>query len=107
MVKYGVMASLAMVVDTMMLSAPTAQARNLYFDMWCQEQGFEKARCDERRAEDVAQFEEYWRAVERYEEQYVVERENYKNFRDELNTLDEASQAGLQGYDPENSPRPE
>lgn len=107
MVKYGVMASLAMVVGTMMLSTPAAQARNLYFDMWCQEQGFEKARCDERRAEDVAQFEEYWRAVERYEEQYVVERENYKNFRDELNTLDQTSQAGHQDYDPENSPRPQ
>ena len=107
MVKYGLMASLAMVVGMMMLSAPAAQARNLYFDIWCQEQGFEKARCDERRAEDVAQFEEYWRAVERYEEQYVVERENYKNFRDELNTLDQTSQAGHQDYDPENSPRPQ
>jgi len=107
MVKYGLMAGLAMVVGTMMLSAPAAQARNLYFDMWCQEQGFEKARCDERRAEDVALFEEYWRAVERYEEQYVVERENYKNFRDELNTLDQTSQAGHQDFDPENSPRPQ
>ncbi len=107
MVKSGVMAGLALVVGSMMLSAPAAEARNLYFDLWCQEQGYDKARCDERRAEDVAQFEEYWRAVERYEEQYVVERENYKNFRDELNTLDETSQAGFQGYDPENSPRPE
>ena len=107
MVKSGVMAGLALVVGSMMLSAPAAEARNLYFDLWCQVQGYDKARCDERRAEDVAQFEEYWRAVERYEEQYVVERENYKNFRDELNTLDETSQAGFQGYDPENSPRPE
>ena len=107
MVKSGVMAGLALVVGSMMLSAPAAEARNLYFDLWCQEQGYDKARCDERRAEDVAQFEEYWRAVERYDEQYVVERENYKNFRDELNTLDETSQAGFQGYGPENSPRPE
>jgi hypothetical protein len=101
------MASLAMVVGTMMLSAPAAQARNLYLDMWCKEQGLEKARCDERRAEDVAVFEEYWRAVERYEEKYVVERENYKNFRDELNNLDEASHAGFQGHDAEKSPRPD
>lgn len=107
MVKSGVMAGLALVVGTMMLSAPAAEARNLYFDLWCQEQGYDKARCDERRSEDVAQFEEYWRAVERYEEQYVVERDNYKNFRDELNTLDQTSQAGFQGYDPEDSPRPE
>ena len=28
-------------------SAP-AQARNLYFDMWCQEQGYSKDRCDAR-----------------------------------------------------------
>lgn len=107
MLNRGLMASLAVVVGFMMLSAPAAQARNLYFDLWCQDQGFEKTRCDERRSEDVAQFEEYWRAVERYEEQYVVEREGYKNFRDELNALDEASQAGFQGHDAENSPRPE
>lgn len=107
MVKRGILGGLALVVVCMMSTAPAAQARNLYFDMWCQEQGFDKTRCEERRPEDVAQFEEYWRAVEKYEEQYVVEREDYKNFRDELNDLDQTSGAGFHDYDPTNSPRPE
>jgi len=84
-----------------------AEARNLYFDIWCQEQGFDVQRCDQRLPADVEAFEEYWRAVEKYEEQYYVERDEYVNFRDELNALDEAPQPGPQEYDPERSPRPE
>lgn len=106
MVKRGVLCALAVAAVAALGSSP-AQARNLYFDIWCQEQGHDKARCDERRAEDVAQFEEYWRAVEKYEEQYFVEREDYKNFRDQLNHLDEKANAGFQSFDAEFSPRPE
>ena len=51
-------------------------------------------------------FEEYWRQVEKYEEKYFVERENYGNFRDELNALDENPEPGFHNYDPERSPRP-
>lgn len=107
MVNRGVMGGLALVVASMFLSAAPSQARNLYFDMWCQEQGHDKNRCDERRPEDVAQFEEYWRAVEKYEEIYVVERQDYKNFKDELNDLDQTSEAGFHNYDPVDSPRPD
>lgn len=106
MVKRGVLGGLALVIVGLMATTP-AQARNLYFDMWCQDQGHDKARCDERRPEDVVQFEDYWRAVEKYEEQYFVEREDYKNFRDELNNLDNTVAAGFNSYDPESSPRPE
>ena len=106
MVKRGVLGGLAVVLVSLMATAP-AQARNLYFDMWCQEQGHDKARCDERRPEDVAIFEEYWRAVEKYEEQYFVQRDDYKNFRDELNGLDETATPGFHQYAPERSPRPE
>jgi hypothetical protein len=90
---------------SLLVCAP-ADARNLYFDMWCQEQGHSKERCDQRLPEDVAAFEEYWRAVEKYEERYYVERENYQNFRDQLNALDEAPQPGFQHFDPVESPRP-
>ena len=99
------LAGLSVAVATVLASAP-AEARNLYFDIWCQDQGHSKERCDQRLAEDVAAFEEYWRAVEKYEERYFVERQDYVNFRDELNALDEAPQPGFQKYDPIDSPRP-
>ena len=107
MVKRSAMVGMAMVLGMMLLSAPAAEARNLYFDMWCEEQGFDDKRCEERRPEDVAQFEEYWRSVERHEEQFYVEREDDKNFRDRLNNLDVAPQPGMQSYDPVDSPRPQ
>lgn len=99
------LAGLSVAVATVLASAP-AEARNLYFDIWCQDQGHSKERCDQRLAEDVAAFEEYWRAVEKYEERYFVERQDYVNFRDELNALDESPQPGFQKYDPIDSPRP-
>lgn len=99
------LAGLSVAVAALLASAP-AEARNLYFDIWCQDQGHSKERCDQRLAEDVAAFEEYWRAVEKYEERYFVERQDYVNFRDELNALDEAPQPGFQKYDPIDSPRP-
>jgi hypothetical protein len=107
MVKYTAAVALALAFGVMLLSAPSAEARNLYFDMWCEEQGFDEKRCEERRPEDVAQFEEYWRSVERYEERYLVERESDKNFRDKLNDLDVVPEPGMQDYDPVDSPRPQ
>ncbi len=106
MLRLGALGGLALVLSTFLATAP-AQARNLYFDIWCQEQGHDQARCDERRPDDVALFEEYWRGVERFEEQYFVEREDYKNFRDQLNGLDETAAPGFHDYDPDRSPRPE
>ena len=105
--KRGVLLATAGVVFASLLASTPASARNLYFDMWCQEQGFDKDRCDRRDEADVRAFEEYWRQVEKYEEQYYVERQNYGNFRDELNALDENPEPGFRQYDPERSPRPE
>lgn len=96
---------LGVVFATLLAIAP-ADARNLYFDMWCQEQGYAKDRCDQRLPADVAAFEEYWRAVEKYEEAYYAERQDYDNFRDSLNTLDEVATPGFQDHDPERSARP-
>jgi hypothetical protein len=100
------LAGIAALSAGLMMATP-ASARNLYFDIWCQEQGYDKDRCDRRDATDVAAFEEYWRQVEKFEEQYQVERHDYANFRDQLNSLDDNPRAGFHGYDPETSPRPE
>ena len=105
--KCGVLlAGLGVAFVSLTATAP-ANARNLYFDMWCQEQGYDKARCDQKLPADEAAFEEYWRQVEKYEEQYYQQRQDYVNFRDELNQLDEKSQPGFNSYDPEKSARPD
>lgn len=99
------LAGISVLAVSLWATAP-ASARNLYFDMWCQDQGYDKDRCERRDPADVAAFEEYWRQVEKYEEKYYVERQNNANFRDELNDLDTDRRAGFHGYDPETSPRP-
>ena len=83
-----------------------AQARNLYFDMWCQDQGYSRDRCDARTPDDVTAFEAYWRAVEKYEEAYFYDRQEYDRFRDELNGQDQAERPGIQTYEPESAARP-
>jgi hypothetical protein len=102
----GVLLSTLAVTVLSLSAAEPAGARNLYFDMWCQEQGFDKDRCDQRLPGDVEAFEAYWRAVEKYEEEYYTQRQDYVNFRDQLNALDEAPEAGFSSYDPERSERP-
>jgi hypothetical protein len=95
---------LGVALATLLATAP-AEARNLYFDIWCQEQGYSKDRCDQRTATDVAAFEEYWRIVEKYEEPYYVQRQGYQDFKEELNALDEGPTPGFQSFDPIESPR--
>ena len=87
-------------------AATPSQARNLYVDMWCQEQGFSHERCEQRSPADVEAFESYWRAVETYEESYYYERQEYQRFRDELNGQDQAERPGIQSYEPERAARP-
>ena len=99
------LSSLAFAVLALAASTP-AQARNLYFDMWCQEQGYPKERCDARAPSDVEAFEAYWRAVEKYEESYYYDRQEYGRFRDELNGQDQAERPGIQNYEPEHAARP-
>lgn len=104
--KSGVWLTGLSVAFASVLATAPADARNLYFDMWCQDQGYSKERCDQRLPADVTAFEEYWRAVEKFEEAFLVERQEYQNFRDQLNALDEAPRPGFADYDPIASPRP-
>ena len=90
----------------LMASSP-AEARNLYFDMWCQEQGYVKERCDARSPTDVDSFEAYWRAVEKYEEPYYYNRQEDARFRDELNSRDTAQRPGIASYEPETAAHPD
>ena len=57
-------------------------------------------------AQLIARQAEVYAEDEKYEEKYYVERENYGNFRDQLNALDENPDPGFHSYDPERSPRP-
>ena len=46
--------------------------QSMNFDLWCQEtQRYAVDRCDERRAADVTEFENYRNIIERYEQQYL------------------------------------
>lgn len=46
--------------------------QSMNFDLWCQEtQRYAVDRCDERRVEDVREFENYRSIIERYELQYL------------------------------------
>ena len=101
----ALLTGLALAIAAFASTSP-AQARNLYFDMWCQEQGYAADRCDARSPADVEAFEAYWRAVEKYEESYFYERQDYKKFRDELNGEDQAERPGIQPYEPERAARP-
>jgi hypothetical protein len=79
---------------SVVIGVSSAQARNLYFDDWCIDQGYDRARCDARNPQDVQAFEEYWRKVERYEEAYNYERSEDKRWKDNLNSLDQEIQPG-------------
>jgi hypothetical protein len=81
-------------VASLAFGMSSAQARNLYFDDWCHDQGYDRARCDARNPQDVQAFEEYWRKVERYEEAYNYERSEDKRWRDNLNSLDQEIEPG-------------
>ena len=104
-IRGAILGSLAFAVSAFLAMSP-AEARNLYFDMWCQEQGYAKERCDARSPADVEAFEAYWRAVEKYEESYYYDRQEYSRFRDELNSQDETLGPGIPGYEPEKAARP-
>ena len=83
-----------LLVTAAVLGAQNASARNLYFDDWCHDQGYDRARCEARNPQDVAAFEQYWRTVERYEEAYYYERSEDKRWKDNLNALDQDLRAG-------------
>ena len=54
----------------------TYDVKSMNFDLWCQEtQRFPAERCEKRAPTDVKAFEDYRAAVERYEIQYLKQRE--------------------------------
>lgn len=91
----GRLAGLASIGIVLGLSAVPVSAANLYYDMWCQEQGFDSSRCEARNPGDVAAFEQYWRTVERYEEPFHWNRREDHRFERNLNGLDQALPVGI------------
>jgi len=60
--------------------------KTMTFETWCQEtQRYPAARCEARRPADVAAFESYRAAIERYELQYLKQVERERQIRDAIN----------------------
>ena len=60
--------------------------KNMTFEMWCQEtQRYAADRCQARRPADLAAFENYRAAIERYELQYLKQIERERQIRDSVN----------------------
>ena len=68
------------------LSGPlNYDVKNMTFEMWCQEiQRYADDRCQARRAADLAAFENYRAAIERYELQYLKQVERERQIRDSV-----------------------
>ena len=59
--------------------------KNMTFEAWCQEtQRYAADRCHARRPADVAAFENYRAAIERYELQYLKQMERERQIRDSV-----------------------
>ena len=59
--------------------------KNMTFEAWCQEtQRYAADRCQARRPADVAAFENYRAAIERYELQYLKQMERERQIRDSV-----------------------
>lgn len=57
--------------------------RSLSFDLWCQQtQSYPADRCARRAPDDVKAFEEYRAAVERFEIDYLKQRERERELQD-------------------------
>lgn len=60
------------------------------FDLWCQEQAkLPVARCDQRLPEDEATFNTYRATIERYETDYIKEKNSEQNFNRAIINRDE------------------
>ena len=59
--------------------------KNMTFEIWCQEtQRYAADRCQARRPADLAAFENYRAAIERYELQYLKQVERERQIRDSV-----------------------
>lgn len=60
--------------------------KTMTFELWCQEtQRYPAERCEARRPADVAAFESYRAAIERYELQYLKQVDRERQIRDAVN----------------------
>ena len=60
--------------------------KTMTFELWCQEtQRYAPERCQARRPADVAAFESYRAAIERYELQYLKQVDRERQIRDAVN----------------------
>jgi hypothetical protein len=60
--------------------------KTMTFELWCQEtQRYPAERCAARRPADVAAFESYRAAIERYELQYLKQVDRERQIRDAVN----------------------
>jgi hypothetical protein len=60
--------------------------KTMTFELWCQEtQRYPAERCEARRPADVAAFESYRAAIERYELQYLIQVDRERQIRDAVN----------------------
>lgn len=66
-------------ISTQSITEPAPRLLDVHqmsFSLWCQEtQQWPTARCEQRRPADVKMFEDYRAAVERYEVQYLRQRQ--------------------------------
>ena len=66
--------------------ALTLNVRTLDFDLWCQQtQRYAADRCAARRPEDVKAFEDYRATVERYEFDYLRQKDREEQVRTRIN----------------------
>ena len=60
--------------------------KTMTFELWCQEtQRYPAERCNARRPADLAAFESYRAAIERYELQYLKQVDRERQIRDSVN----------------------
>jgi len=66
--------------------ALTLNVRTLDFDLWCQQtQRYAADRCSARRPEDVKAFEDYRATIERYEFDYLRQKDREEQVRTRIN----------------------
>lgn len=84
------------------LSGPlNYDVKTLTFELWCQEtQRYPTERCNARRPADLAAFEAYRAAIERYELQYLKQVDREKQIRNSVNRDPMQSTRSLQDAGP-------
>lgn len=88
--KFLVISAFTLVGSGAVLAQPLSgplnyDVKNMTFEMWCQEiQRYPDSRCQARSPADLAAFEGYRAAIERYELQYLKQVERERQIRDSV-----------------------